>query len=364
MHPVSSSAPFFAASSPPAAPPAGARSRSQQLAAIFEVLGVYIVGQLVGFIIGKLLGVPLQNPLSALEPGATPAQLLDITRQLFAILMLQYSGWLGVAFAVGWWHRRRTPRQYGVTLAGRPLLWHLLAGVVLFVVADLPTKALSLVNSLVPLGEQAAWRETLLAMDWGTWEFWLLSAVGSYGLIPILEELFYRGYCQSRLEEDLGAPGAILAVAALFSLSHSQYHILNVFNVTMLLTSFFGAVVWGYLFYRTRSLLPSIVAHALVNIPMRGAAEWLLLGGMILVGIVARQEIAAYLREGIALLRTASGRVRLVAITLAFGLFAVGSVVLGDLVLLLALALFVAALVLEWRERRATARLTASALAA
>ena len=45
-------------------------------------------------------------------------------------------------------------------------------------------------------------------------------------------------------------------------------------------------------------------------------------------------------------------------LTIAFGLFAVGSVVLGDVVLLAALAFFVAALVLEWRERRATACLS------
>lgn len=361
MHSVSSSIPVPPPSAVAPVSASGGRSRSQQLTAIFEVLGVYIVGQLVGFIIGKLLGIPLKNPLTELTPSTTPAQLLEMTWHLFGILMLQYSGWLGVAFAVGWWHRRRTPRQYGVTAAGRPLHWHVVAGVVLFAVADFPNKLLGLVDTLLPLGEQAPWRETLLTMDWGTWEFWLFSAVGSYALIPVLEELFYRGYCQTRLEEDLGAPGAILAVAALFSLSHSQYHLLNVFNVTMLLTSFLGAVVWGYLFYRTRSLLPSIVAHALVNIPMRGVASWLLLVGMALACVVARREIAAYLREGLALLRGASGRVQLVALTVGFGLFAVGSVVLGDVVLLIALALLIAALVLEWRERRATARLSLSA---
>ena len=43
------------------------------------------------------------------------------------------------------------------------------------------------------------WRQAFFEMSWRRWEFWLFSAVMSWALIPVLEELFFRGYCQRRL---------------------------------------------------------------------------------------------------------------------------------------------------------------------
>lgn len=87
-------------------------------------------------------------------------------------------------------------------------------------------------------------------------------------MVPIVEELLFRGYYQRRLAEDWGDGPAILAVACLFTLSHKQYLIANLYNVTMIVSLFCVAVGLGTVFAWTRSLVPGIIAHAIINIPM------------------------------------------------------------------------------------------------
>jgi membrane protease YdiL (CAAX protease family) len=226
-----------------------------------------------------------------------------------------------------------------------------MTGVALFAFAALPYAVLMLVNANIPLGSTPSWRATLLTMD-TTWEFWLLMAVGSYGLVPLLEETFYRGYCQVRLQEDLGAPTAILATAALFVFSHGQYLVLDVLNIGTFVTLGFNAIAWGYVFYRTRSLVPTIVAHMLINLPLPGMLPWVILLGMLVVCVLARRTLARFVSEFAALMRGVSPAWPVALVTLCCGLFAVGFTVFGDLVVLLGLACFLAALALDWLDRR------------
>jgi membrane protease YdiL (CAAX protease family) len=325
-------------------------------AAILEVMGVYVVGQTLGMVLfallGSLINIPLKNPLLGITASATQSDLLRITWQLLVLLLCQYAGWMGLAFAVGWWYRRRTPAQYGLTMAGKSLSFYLKTGVVLFAVAEIFTMILSALNTLVPMGEQIAWREAIYKLDWTTPAFWLFMAVGSYGLIPILEELFYRGYIQTRLEEDFGAVVAIPAAALLFFLSHSQYYILNAFNIGMILTGIFGAIAYGYIFYRTRSLLVTIIAHALVNIPIRGIGLWVEIIVMLIVIVFARREIHRALVDFWSLLRSTSHVWQAAGVVALCGLFAVAFASFGDIMILVGVVLFIAAMVLEWLEKR------------
>lgn len=77
-------------------------------------------------------------------------------------------------------------------------------------------------------------------MSWRRWQFWLFAGILSYAVIPVVEELLFRGYYQRRLAEDWGDGPAILAVACLFTLSHKQYLIANLYNATMILSLFFS----------------------------------------------------------------------------------------------------------------------------
>ena len=324
----------------------------EKIAAILEVFGIYVVGQLVGFILAKVLGIPLRNPLTDLTLQTTSPEMRQITMQLLGVIFMQYAGWFILIFPVGWWYRRRKPKQYGLTLSSKPLKFYLFAGVVLFAFSELPTQILTLLNSSYSLGEQIAWRETIYQISWNNLEFWLLMAVGSFGLIPILEELFYRGYVQTRLEEDLGAPTAILAATVLFAFSHSQYYILNAYNIGTLATIIFSSIAYGYLFYRTRSLLITIIPHILVNIPVKGDFQWVLPVVMLFICILAWKEIYKYLSDFIQFIRDTPHKWHTVAVVVIVAMFAIAFALLEDVVLLLGIVFFVVALVLEWLDKR------------
>lgn len=328
--------------------------RRRQVAALLEVLGVYCGGQLLGVLLASLVGVELRNPLQDVTATTTPAQLGTIAVDLFVILFFQYAGWLLLAFAIGWWHRRRKPAQYGISTGGRSVPVLIGLGVVLFSFSELPAKILEVVAQSVDLGPGVPWREAIFEMSWSSPQFWALMFVGSFGLIPILEELFYRGYCQTRLEEDFGAPAAILGTAALFSFSHSQYLTLSPLNLSTMAALVFGAIVWGYAFYRTRSLLVVMVAHALVNLPLYGIWVWIAPVAMLAVLLLARKVLAAELPEARAVF-SQRGRAPLAGLLFVMlGLFAVGMVTPGisDYLFLLGLLFLVVALVLHWLEKR------------
>ena len=336
--------------------PSHARTKTT---AILEVMGVYVVGQTLGMVLfavmGRLMNIPLKNPLLGITASISQGDLLRVTWQLLVLLLCQSAGWLLLAFGVGWWRRRYRPSHYGLTLAGRSPGFYLKTGLVVFVVAELLGKLLSLANAIHPMGEQIAWREAVFNMSWTTPAFWAFMAVGSFVLVPILEELFFRGYIQTRLEEGFGAPVAILATAFLFQLSHSQYLILNPFNVGMILTGLFGSVVWGYAFYLTRSLWVTIVAHALVNIPIRGVGLWVEILGMLVVVVVARRDIGRAAVDFWSMVRSISPCWQALCVVASCGLFSIAFAMLGDVMILAGSATFIVAMILVWLEKRRSA---------
>lgn len=74
---------------------------------------------------------------------------------------------------------------------------------------------------------------------------------------PFAEELFFRGYVQTRLCARWGAPAGILASAALFGLVHmDRIHSPSAFLIALYL---------GWLVHRSGSIRPAIAAHAVNN---------------------------------------------------------------------------------------------------
>jgi membrane protease YdiL (CAAX protease family) len=139
---------------------------------------------------------------------------------------------------------------------------------------------ISFLNSLHP-SKTEPWRQAFFDMSWRRWEFWLFSAVMSWALIPIIEELFFRGYCQRRLAENWGNGPAIIGTACLFTFAHTQYQIPNAYNVGMIEGLFVSAVGFGVIFAWTRSLFPAIIAHMIFDIPM--TSKW---QGLVVIAMV------------------------------------------------------------------------------
>jgi membrane protease YdiL (CAAX protease family) len=257
----------------------------RRVAALFEVLGVYVTGAFLSDQIGDLLVrlhiISPTNPFSLLTAHTTNAALLVASRQMFLALMLQYGSYFLLIVPINWWYRRRGRTACGLTRAGLSWKALILAGLATSALTQWPVLIHSVVDAIHPLGAMAPWRQAFFDMSWRRWQFWLFAGILSYAVIPVVEELIFRGYYQRRLAEDWGDGPAIIGTACFFTFAHGQYLIANAYNITMIASLFCMAIGLGVVFAWTRSLIPSIIAHAIINVPM--TARW---QGVLLVAFV------------------------------------------------------------------------------
>ncbi len=201
----------------------------QRVAALLEVLGVFVAGGLVTNQLVRLSGVSVGNPLEHLTLRITGPELITAAGHLFILLLFQYAGYLLLVIPINWWYRRRGPAAYGLTKAGHSWAMLIVAGLGTAALSEWLVLGVGLVNWIHP-SQTVPWRQAFFEMSWRRWEFWLFSAVMSWALIPVLEELFFRGYCQRRLAEDWGDGPAIVGTACLFTFAHAQYQVANAYN--------------------------------------------------------------------------------------------------------------------------------------
>lgn len=102
--------------------------------------------------------------------------------------------------------------------------------------------------------------------------FWVYMAVGSFLIVPLVEEFTARGYVLGRIRESYSGGATLVLMAVFFALAHGQYHSLEILMGGQLLLLVLGSIFLGYSVYRTGSLVPAIVAHGLTNIPL--TLEW------------------------------------------------------------------------------------------
>jgi membrane protease YdiL (CAAX protease family) len=191
------------------------------------------------------LGGPALLALGAGSGGASP-----IARSLAGQLALWslVAGVVGIALA---WERRPL-----ASLGIRPLrpasfAWGLAAAAVL-VYAVVPA-ASAFVRALGLAGFEAG----LSAVH--TWPLWLRALAVLTG--GVAEELLYRGYAQTRLEQVTGSPplAAVLSVLA-FALAHGP-----LWGPGPVVTFVFSGGFLAALFLWRRDLLANVVAHVTVD---------------------------------------------------------------------------------------------------
>jgi membrane protease YdiL (CAAX protease family) len=119
-------------------------------------------------------------------------------------------------------------------------------------------------------GRWAGWDGVAFRLPPGGWSGLGLLAVTQVVVVALPEEVFFRGYLYSRLEERwpstrrfLGAPvgRTLLVTSVLFALGH----VLVDFNVQRAAV-FFPALVFGWMRARTRSVAAGALFHALCNL--------------------------------------------------------------------------------------------------
>jgi membrane protease YdiL (CAAX protease family) len=238
-------------------------------------------------------------------------------------LSIQYAGIGLLAAGILLARHELSPARLGWTRNGHSISSLMSAGGVLGCLLAAFSLALFLADARWDLGRTETWREALLNAP-QTWDYWILMAVIGYALVPVLEEAFYRGVLQSRLQQSMPPATSILLSSTVFALSHVQYRDPSPFNLATLLTVFVAALVLGWLFWRTGSLLPGIVLHAILNLPpQHGRAGLAVLGAFLAILVVTRRRWLAQLGEVGSLLwsqgRERAHRVALL-VTVVFGL--------------------------------------------
>jgi membrane protease YdiL (CAAX protease family) len=268
----------------------------RRTAALLEVLGVVAAGPLLGWWFRKTTGVVNHDPLSTLRVDTSGHDLLVGAWWMFVILLTQYAGYFLLAGPLDWWFRRKGPADYGLTRAGIP--WPRL-GLIAAATAALcawPLLAFSMANP-DPGDQTVPWRHAFLTMPM-TWQAWVFAGVASWALVPVLEELFFRGYVLRRLEEDWGTAPAIVGSACLFTFRHSQYLIPNGYNVAILALIVLFALGLGIAFALTRSIIPGIAAHVLINFPIRNVwVQAAVIAVAILLTVLLSRRALGWIRQ-------------------------------------------------------------------
>ena len=124
----------------------------------------------------------------------------------------------------------------------------------------------------------------------------LVFAVLSMLLVGYVEEILFRGFLFKALIPKDGVKIAVIISAVTFGIGHIVNLLAGQANLETVLQVFF-AIAWGFIFtmvfYKSKSLLPGILAHGLVDVFSKFGAddgsmtiEWIYMGATIVIAIV------------------------------------------------------------------------------
>jgi exosortase E/protease (VPEID-CTERM system) len=108
--------------------------------------------------------------------------------------------------------------------------------------------------------------EVLVSLGAGAFALWAgLRILGTVALVPVIEELFFRGYVQARLDRGtvLSRIIAIAVSAALFALVHGRW-----------IEAGLAGMIFSFVYMRNGRLADAMAAHAVANAVIAAVALW------------------------------------------------------------------------------------------
>ena len=256
-----------------------------------------VCGILSGRWVQAALGIESWKEVQAAMIASGDPDFWKLARLATIEQVLKYGFVFLLFYGIGRWHRDRRLPAYGFRLRPRSLGKLATIGVVGWAAAGVLPYALQVAAELLPVLGRGPDQWALFPDSWSV-GFLVYTAAASFLLVPFVEELWARGFMVSRFSEDYGRAGGLLMSAVFFTLAHGQYFRLEVLSLGMLASLTLGSIVYGYIFLRTGSLVPVVVAHALINVPPPPAA-WArpaILGIMLAVLLVARRSVLYWLQ--------------------------------------------------------------------
>lgn len=261
----------------------------RRIAAIGEIILVTVAFNLIAALLLRAL---VSREFLALGDDYEQANLYPGAAAEALRLSVRFGTGILLAFSVLWWRRRVSPAAAGVTRAGKSLGSLIATGVVVWAVATIPFDLLHLFNGVVPVGEGFTFFDTVGPL-WSRPDFWALWAASALILPPLFEETLFRGYARTRLAESYGPMGAVIVSSFLFMLMHGHFYSTDPLKPLTLLVNIFAVICWAYAAFRTGSIIPGMVAHALGNMPWPRTMTVmaLLLAVQLLILLLARTSV-------------------------------------------------------------------------
>ncbi len=162
---------------------------------------------------------------------------------MFTVYVSQFA--LAVAGGMLWLRSRGGVKLgFGVHRSDGPLI---VAGIVLATAAGI------VIEPLLALFPDSYLEQLNDMIGRGGWSI-LMTVVAA----PVLEEIFFRGLVLERLSRRWSGAAAVLVSSAFFGLVHTPI-------LPQMVNAFVIAVVMGYIYLQTRSLVPVIAIHAINN---------------------------------------------------------------------------------------------------
>jgi membrane protease YdiL (CAAX protease family) len=225
------------------------QSQASGLAKVWQRTPVLVKAFLMIFFVG-IIGANGISVISILLPPPV---------SLIAILAFLFLYWK--FFSGSWGPKKTAETRKKYFRAGRlsPQLWKwslLLAALFVLVFQSSLVVTFRLVQFPAELFDQGFGFETLPL--WMAWAFILLAALSA----ALTEEVGFRGYAQVALEERYGPFPAIIIISVMFVF----FHLNQAWALPALLQLFAAGLFAGAFAYASGSILPGIIAHAVLDI--------------------------------------------------------------------------------------------------
>ena len=256
-------------------------------------MSIFVGGLLAARAVVQSLGLrSTREAIANLGSDATP-DFLQLAIDAAATYVIRYGILFALAFAAAYLFARHRLSDYGFRSVRGD---HVLDAVVAAALIIIPAEWIQFVSDRWFRDNKPVMWKLINRVEWD-WKFWTYMAVSSYIVVPLVEEVTFRGWMQTRFRFAFGSGTACILTSLIFAVSHTQYIGTNALSVALLIGTLFGAIVIGDLRERSGSLLPPILTHAILNVPSRGFGSLAMIAASIAVLIVLRKRAAVLLRR-------------------------------------------------------------------
>lgn len=165
-----------------------------------------------------------------------------------------FSGRLGPEYS-----SRYRGEQFRLTrLTARAWFWGLAAALLFVVIVQ---ASFVLTFRILPFPRAAFTKEYTVLVRVPAWVAWALLVMGSI-VAGVSEEIGFRGYMQVPLEKEYGPTAAIAITSLVFMLIHLNHSWARPIWPQIV----FASALLGVLAWRTKSLIPGIIGHSILDI--------------------------------------------------------------------------------------------------